>query len=113
MRYIWARIKQGGVWAYLLIPLVLLGVVWFLRKMFTPGAKPGIAPATTEDDRLARTLGEVSDRLAEANNKAAVEIAVARSAEVTYRAQLDAVMTEPDAKRRRRDLIALRKRTGL
>ncbi len=101
------------MWAYLLIPLVLLGVVWFLRKMFAPGAKPGLAPPTTKDDRLARTLGEVSDRLAEANNKAAVEIAVARSSEVTYRAQLDAVIAEPNAKQRRRDLIALRKRTGL
>ena len=110
MTVVWARIKQGGKWVYLILPLLLLGAAWLFYRLLAPGTKPGLPPP--DDGKLSRALDETRDRLTEANTQATVEIAVARSEEVTTRVELDAVLTNPDAKARRRDLIALRNRHG-
>ena len=102
-----ARFKQYGTWAIYLLPLLLLGFVYFIFRIFK---KPDVQIA--ESTKLNNALSEISDLLTEANNKAVLKIAVAKTTEKLERAELQAVVLDRDKKRRRRNLIALRERIG-
>jgi hypothetical protein len=102
---IWARVKQAGKWAYLVVGLVVVGagalIWWFLRARL---------PKPSDSDVLTATVRGISDRIAAGNAQAAVEIAVARTQDVAMRTQLQSTLDDTDGARRRRNLIALRKR---
>lgn len=89
MRLAIARIKQVGAWLWLPLAALVAVLAWLLLRR-RPGATDGGAVAAiAQDARL---------RLAEANVKAAAEVAVARAESASGRIVLNRIATIPDRK---------------
>lgn len=102
MKIAWYRIRQAVQvswrWAFVVAGL-LVAVLLELRKK-----TGGVA------DSIDGALNRHADAIAEANARAAVEIAAARAKDAAVTSRLKAIVANPDAAKRRRELIALRRR---
>lgn len=107
MSVLFSRVTQAGRfvwWGLALVLVAALALVWYLLRRRLP------KPNEIKTDALTAAVRGTVDRIAAANAQASVEVAVARTQDKGVQIALEAALAEPDGKKRRRDLIALRKR---
>jgi hypothetical protein len=97
LRRMWLWVQTRKYYLSAAASIILLVVVWLVSR---DKRKPAAALITKE-------LEKAADRHDEVVVKAVGKISEARGTEAATRAQLDEIKKEPDAKQRRRRLVAL------
>ena len=95
-------------WMYLLIAI---GAVFIILWLFVFGKPKGGStremPSEKSLEKLQTGITEVREMITEVDNKAKVEIAIARTKEENLKTELKKVKTEPDVAKRRARLASL------
>jgi hypothetical protein len=105
MSALWIRLRQGGKILWWVLPFLLIGLAYLAWRLLKPKTK--VALPTEGADLLQASVLSVRDSIAAANAQAAVELSVARTKDAAVQGELKTILGDTDAKRRRRNLIAL------